>query len=327
MGTGDSSFNQPSPLTQIAMTTGTNPKDAVASAKPNLSRLPLAPLLEVIAGMEEGASKYGPWNWRAAHVNETIYADAAIRHLMQWLSGEDIDPDSGLSHISKAVAGLLILRDAQIHGCSNDDRQVKQTLGVKEIGEKIGAVHAKYADPTVEQSLAIEEHTAARAASSAIASVRAGRLDGARRMQEAKRMVSETVTLQFEGAIIPLDGPGQMTREQFDESCERQGIRNAVAAANEKERVAKWSVTVAGNGSYEIKQEDDGKRVQLRNGDEGKITNISSDPEARWPVEYTYNEEDDEGCEEEMDSCSFNGNSCCGGLSNQDNDIVKVYHH
>ena len=120
-----------------------NPKDIQGSAKPNLSRLPLAPLMEVIAGMEEGALKYGPWNWRDEKISETIYADAAIRHVLQWLARQDIDPDSGLPHISKAIAGLLILRDAQIHGCSIDNRAVQQNLNVSDARDKILAVHQK----------------------------------------------------------------------------------------------------------------------------------------------------------------------------------------
>lgn len=128
-----------------------NPKDIQGSTKPNLSRLPLRPLLETAAGLEEGARKYGPWNWRAGKVRETIYADAAIRHLMQFIAGEDIDPDSGLPHVVKAIAGLLILRDAQVHGCSVDDRAVNQDLNVAGIRDMIKEVHEKY--PQVESKL------------------------------------------------------------------------------------------------------------------------------------------------------------------------------
>lgn len=124
-----------------------NPKDIQGSAKPNLSVLPLAPLLEVIAALTEGRRKYGPWNWRAEEVSETIYADAAIRHLMQFIAGEDVDPDSGVHHISKAIAGLLVVRDAQLHGCSVDDRYVNQNLNIDAIKKQILDVVEKYPDP------------------------------------------------------------------------------------------------------------------------------------------------------------------------------------
>lgn len=124
-----------------------NPKDIQGSAKPNLSVLPFAPLLEVIAALTEGRRKYGPWNWRAEKVSETIYADAAIRHLMQFIAGEDVDPDSGVHHISKAIAGLLVVRDAQLHGCSIDDRLVDQDLNIDAIKDQIVGVIEKYPNP------------------------------------------------------------------------------------------------------------------------------------------------------------------------------------
>lgn len=124
-----------------------NPKDIAGAKKPNLSVLPFAPLLDVIPALYEGRRKYGPWNWRAEEVSETIYADAAIRHLMQFISGEDIDPDSGVHHISKAIAGLLVVRDAQIHGCSIDDRYVNQDLQIDKQVEQLAGVDERYPDP------------------------------------------------------------------------------------------------------------------------------------------------------------------------------------
>ena len=35
-------------------------------------------------------------------------------HVMQWWEGEDIDPESGLSHLTKAIASLVVLRDAML---------------------------------------------------------------------------------------------------------------------------------------------------------------------------------------------------------------------
>ena len=125
-----------------------NPKDLVGQTKPNLSILPFAPLLEVCGALTEGAIKYGPENWRDENVSETIYADAAIRHLMQFLSGEDVDADSGISHVSKAIAGLLILRDAQIHGCSDDNRGHKQNLNIPGVMKQIASVRERHADTT-----------------------------------------------------------------------------------------------------------------------------------------------------------------------------------
>lgn len=38
------------------------------------------------------------------------------------MEGEDIDEESGLSHITKAITSLVVLRDAMIQGTLEDDR-------------------------------------------------------------------------------------------------------------------------------------------------------------------------------------------------------------
>ncbi len=101
----------------------TNPKDAVGSGKPTYANVPVPVLYEIGAALLEGARKYGGYNWRVAGVRTQVYLDAARRHLDAWWEGEDTDPDSGLSHITKAIAGLVVLRDAQINGMvQTDDR-------------------------------------------------------------------------------------------------------------------------------------------------------------------------------------------------------------
>ena len=79
-------------------------------------------LFEIGLAMEEGAAKYGPFKWREEGILTSVYYDAAFRHMAQWMEGEDIDPDSGLDHITKAIASLVILRDGLIHGNAVDGR-------------------------------------------------------------------------------------------------------------------------------------------------------------------------------------------------------------
>jgi hypothetical protein len=49
-------------------------------------------------------------------------------HIIQWWEGEDVDADSGLSHITKAIASLTVLRDAMIQDMLTDDRPPKANL-------------------------------------------------------------------------------------------------------------------------------------------------------------------------------------------------------
>ena len=99
-----------------------NPKDSIGIRKAPLSTVPMGVMVEVGVGMLEGAAKYGRHNYRAIGIRSSVYFDAAMRHLIAWWEGEDIDPDSGLSHITKALCTLTVLRDAQMQGKCSDDR-------------------------------------------------------------------------------------------------------------------------------------------------------------------------------------------------------------
>jgi hypothetical protein len=99
-----------------------NPKDIAGMKKPGVAFVPAPVMMEVGAAMEEGARKYGPYNWREIPIQASVYYNAALRHLMAWWEREDIDPDSGISHVTKAISGLMVLRDAMRVESWRDDR-------------------------------------------------------------------------------------------------------------------------------------------------------------------------------------------------------------
>ncbi len=111
----------------------------------NVSRVVIA---EVAVAMTEGALKYGRHNYRVIPVRASTYFDAANRHLDQWWEGEDIDPESKLSHITKAITSLITLRDAMIHDCYIDDRPPSLPEGwMNEYNEAVKALNEKYPAP------------------------------------------------------------------------------------------------------------------------------------------------------------------------------------
>ena len=110
------------PQDMTPTTKPTNPKDAVGVLKYAMSYVSAPVLAEIAVGMTEGGHKYGRHNYRVIGVRASIYYDATMRHLMQWWEGEDLDPDSGLSHITKAITSLVVLRDAMIQEMFTDDR-------------------------------------------------------------------------------------------------------------------------------------------------------------------------------------------------------------
>ena len=100
----------------------TNPKDLLGVKKPPISLIPSAGLLHEAMAMKNGAIKYGPFNFREKKVQALIYADAAMRHLLAWIDGEEVAEDSGVHHLGHARACLSILLDAQECGNLIDNR-------------------------------------------------------------------------------------------------------------------------------------------------------------------------------------------------------------
>lgn len=126
----------------------TNPKDAIGCTKSPLSTVPMNVVFEVGLAMLEGALKYGRHNYRISGVRASIYFDALQRHINAWWEGEDIDPDSGLSHVVKAMACLVILRDAMCQGKLRDDRPPRSKPGwMQAANARVLKLLERYPDP------------------------------------------------------------------------------------------------------------------------------------------------------------------------------------
>lgn len=124
----------------------TNPKDAVGVRKAPMSTVSAAVMAEVGVAMLEGAAKYGRHNYRAVGVRASVYYDATLRHLFSWWEGENIDPDSGMSHITKAITSLVVLRDAMIQGKVTDDRAPCSAEFYAALNARAAAILDRHAD-------------------------------------------------------------------------------------------------------------------------------------------------------------------------------------
>lgn len=123
-----------------------NPKDIVGIRKAPMSTVSAAVLAEVGVAMLEGALKYGRHNYRAVGVRSSVYYDGTMRHLMDWWEGTDIDPDSQMHHITKAITSLVVLRDAMIQGKCEDDRPPRSAAFYADLNAKASAMMDRYAD-------------------------------------------------------------------------------------------------------------------------------------------------------------------------------------
>lgn len=78
--------------------------------------------------LEFGSKKYSAWNFTGG-INYTRLTDAAQRHIIAFLSGEDLDPESGLPHLDHAAASLNMLKYMTVYKKEFDDRHKTHKQG------------------------------------------------------------------------------------------------------------------------------------------------------------------------------------------------------
>lgn len=85
--------------------------------------------------MTFGCKKYAPRNWERGIHYSRIYA-SAIRHLLEWFSRNDVDPESNINHLKHAlwnVAALVtyVERDMKEFDDRSNFKQEKDIYGTK----------------------------------------------------------------------------------------------------------------------------------------------------------------------------------------------------
>jgi hypothetical protein len=91
------------------------------AGKPRMDLLPPEAIVEVSKVLTYGASKYADHNWRKA-TNWGRYTAATLRHVFAWMTGEDNDPETGMSHLAHATCCLMFLLALQQTRVGTDDR-------------------------------------------------------------------------------------------------------------------------------------------------------------------------------------------------------------
>lgn len=106
---------------------GINPKDIIGATKPNLALVPSSAIIGMALSFQNGAEKYGPFNWRekGKPVQYMTYLSADLRHTYEFIDGEDVARDSLLSHLAHKMAGIAVLYDAIACGNAVDNRPPK----------------------------------------------------------------------------------------------------------------------------------------------------------------------------------------------------------
>lgn len=78
--------------------------------KVDWSLVPFEALEGMVRVLEFGANKYSRNNWMTGGgFSYKRVLTACLRHIFAYMRGEDVDPESGISHISHAQCNLLFL--------------------------------------------------------------------------------------------------------------------------------------------------------------------------------------------------------------------------
>ncbi len=93
-------------------------KDA---GKPRTDLLSAAALMGVSEVLKFGAEKYAADNWRLG-MDWRRLIGAMLRHALEFMDGQDIDPDSKLPTIDHVLCCAMFLSEYQKTGNGNDDR-------------------------------------------------------------------------------------------------------------------------------------------------------------------------------------------------------------
>ena len=91
--------------------------------KPRMYLLPPKALTEVGKVLTFGAQKYDEENWKKVDNLQKRYSSAAIRHIFALLDGEELDPETNLSHEAHAICCLLFMLEAKLDGKKRSEEE------------------------------------------------------------------------------------------------------------------------------------------------------------------------------------------------------------
>lgn len=83
--------------------------------KPMWDLLPFAEIEDVVKVLTYGANKYKKDGWKTVPNGLPRYIAATMRHISSYMTGEDNDTESTLSHLSHACTNILFMMYLEKH--------------------------------------------------------------------------------------------------------------------------------------------------------------------------------------------------------------------
>lgn len=102
--------------------------------KAKLHMIPEEALLGMAQAFMYGAKKYDRFNYRKG-LNYTQLTDSLQRHLLAFLNGEDLDPESGLPHTFHLLANAAMIEFMRARRPEMDDRYKEPEITVEHISK------------------------------------------------------------------------------------------------------------------------------------------------------------------------------------------------
>ena len=92
------------------------------SEKPKMNLLPPKAIVEISKVLTFGAAKYDAENWRKLDDLQNRYTAGALRHIFAHMDGEELDPETNLSHLAHAMCCLLFKLEIELEERAEKER-------------------------------------------------------------------------------------------------------------------------------------------------------------------------------------------------------------
>jgi hypothetical protein len=92
------------------------------TGKVRMELIPASSLDALGRAMTYGSKKYAEHNWAKGFDWDRLVG-ALLRHINAWRSGQDKDPESGLSHLDHVLACAAMLSAHESEGLGTDNRR------------------------------------------------------------------------------------------------------------------------------------------------------------------------------------------------------------
>ena len=97
------------------------------SEKPKMNLLPPKAIVEISKVLTFGAAKYDAENWRKLDDLQNRYTAGALRHIFAHMDGEELDPETNLSHLAHAMCCLLFKLEIELENGKSKEEEPRET--------------------------------------------------------------------------------------------------------------------------------------------------------------------------------------------------------